>query len=167
MKPIAVVKVGGNSLQAAARRLPLLSGNLSIVALHGAGKQIDEALARKGIKSRKVNGLRVTGRESLRVVIEEMGKANRFLVAEIRKHGGKAEPVRNAFIAKKKSRQLGYVGEITAVNDAEILGCIAQGKIPVVMPIGYNGKQAYNINADTAARALALKIKPDKLILLN
>lgn len=166
-KPTAVIKIGGNSIAEACRHIPLLCRRMQLVVLHGAGKQIDAALARKGVKIRKINGLRVTDKETLEIVKSELEKANRRIVSGLGKSGINAKPVRRVFKAKKKSSELGYVGETVSVIVDEIKQCMMHQEVPVIIPLGYGKGCVYNINADVAARMLALKLRPEKFILLN
>jgi acetylglutamate kinase len=144
------------------------------VIVHGGGPQIGSMLDKLGIESRFEQGMRVTPAETMDIV--EMilsGKVNKEIVGMIAKAGGKAVGISgrdgNLLAAEQlhiAGVELGQVGNITAVDTSVIES--ASGFIPVIAPVGI-GKdgQAYNINADIAAGAVAAALKAEKLLLLT
>ena len=181
-----VVKYGGNALAAAGEERgadPLASFATDIVLMrsvgmrpvvvHGGGPQIGELMERLGKVPRFVDGLRVTDAETLdiaRMVL--VGKVNRDIVAAINVHGPLAVGVSGEDAgligASAKNPELGFVGEVSSINPDLLLRLIAEDLIPVVATIGSDETgQAYNINADTAAGALAAAIGATKLVYLT
>lgn len=153
---------------------------LKPIVVHGGGPDISTALNTMGIKSKFVNGLRVTDEDTIKVAQQVLvGKTNKEIVALLNKNGGRAVGVSGidgSFIECKKSYtevdgeqvDIGYVGEITHVKHCLIDHLADDQYIPVIAPIGVdeNG-QSYNINADTVAAAVAAAVKAEKLILLT
>ena len=156
------------------------------VVVHGGGPQINEFLKKMNIQSNYIQGMRVTDGVTMDVVeMVLVGKVNKEIVGLINYHGGKAvglsgrdgdlvkagkmrivkEQVENA---PPELIDLGRVGEVTEVNP-KILECLdAQGFIPVIAPVGVGEDgQAYNINADLVAGAIASRLDAAKLILLT
>jgi acetylglutamate kinase len=175
-----VVKYGGSAMRDASlmkgviRNVILLHlVGIRIVLVHGGGPEIDSWLARLGFEKKVINGLRVTDDATMEVVEMALaGRANKQLVAEIQKAGGRAIGLsgRDADLltAVQISPDLGRVGAITHVN-AEILTVTYEaGYIPVVCSVATDAShQALNVNADSAAGAIAGAIKANKLILLT
>ena len=174
---ILVVKYGGNAMindelkEAVMGDIVLLSLiGIKVVLVHGGGPEITELLGRIGKKSEFVNGLRVTDRETVDVVQMVLaGKVNKNLVNRIQNKGGKAIGLCGIdglmIVAKQQDEQLGYVGEITKVNVSPILDVLEKGYIPVVATVGCDSEgNTYNINADTAAAAIATALQAESLI---
>jgi acetylglutamate kinase len=175
---VVVVKYGGNAmaedLSLFAEDIVLLhSVGMRVVVVHGGGPQIGDLLARLDIESRFVDGLRVTDADTLDVVrMVLVGKVNRELVAGINVHGPLAVGVSgedSAFLqASARSAELGFVGDVDAVDPSLLLRLLDSGLIPVVATIGMDVEgQAYNINADTAAGAIAAALHAEKLVYLT
>ena len=183
---IVVVKYGGHALSSRATdgaRATLASFAQDIVLMssvgmrplvvHGGGPQIGELMARLGKVPEFRQGLRVTDAETLdiaRMVL--VGKVNRDIVAAINVHAPIAVGVSGEDAgligATQRSPELGYVGDVTHVNPAILERLLAQNLIPVVATIGSDeAGQAYNINADTAAGAIAEAVGATKLIYLT
>jgi acetylglutamate kinase len=152
------------------------------VVVHGGGPQIGEILQRLGKPSRFVKGMRVTDAETMEVVEMVLsGKVNKDLVRLINQHGGKAVGLSGkdgGLIRAKKLvmeaaelegvEDMGFVGEVVAVNADIILTLDRDDYIPVVAPIGVGEQgETYNINADLVASSVAIALKADKLILLT
>ena len=131
------------------------------IVVHGGGPQIGDLLKRIGKESNFVDGLRVTDAETLDVVrMVLVGKVNRELVAAINVHDplavGLSGEDASLLQAKQLRPDLEFVGEVTGVNTAIIERLMGQDLIPVIATIGVDSAgQAYNINADTAAAAIA------------
>lgn len=155
------------------------------VIVHGGGPEITSMLKRVNIESKFVGGLRVTDRETMEIAeMVLVGKINKDIVARINEYGGRAVGLsgRDASLLMAAKKQgsikgpdgvtekvdIGYVGEITKVNPDIVCTLIKEGYIPVVAPVamGLQG-ESYNVNADTAASALAAALKADKLIILT
>jgi acetylglutamate kinase len=175
-----VVKFGGNAMtspelskQFAEDVVLMHSVGIRIVVVHGGGPQIGELLGRLGITSEFRDGLRVTDAATLdvaRMVLE--GKVNSELVSSINVHGPHAIGLSGAdaglIRAYARNPDLGFVGEIASVNPHIIERLLAEEFIPVVSTIGADETgQAYNINADTVATAVAQAMKAEKLVYLT
>ena len=177
---IIVVKYGGNAMvnedlkTAVMRDVVLLSlVGVKVVLVHGGGPEISEMLQRVGKQSQFVDGLRVTDEETAEIVQMVLsGKVNKSLVRQIESIGGKAiglSGVDGGMIrASVKDERLGYVGEIEEVNADIIRDTLDRGYIPVVSTVGYdNDGHVYNINADTAAAAIAADLKAESMIAMT
>ena len=148
---------------------------IRVVVVHGGGSEISAMLEKLGKKSRFVNGLRYTDRETIDVVQMVLaGKVNKDLVQLLERHSGRAVGLcglDDGLLTAEKlsaSEDLGYVGEITKVNPAPIDNATQNGYVPVVAPIaGGAGGEVYNINADIAAARIAAELKAEKLILMT
>ncbi len=182
---IVVVKYGGNALAGAvespaaalasfASDIALLrSVGLKPVVVHGGGPQIGELMGRLGKQSEFRGGLRVTDRETLdiaRMVL--VGKVNREIVAAVNVHGpiavGLSGEDAGLLRAAPEDPALGFVGRVEAVNPDLPLRLVAESLVPVVATIGTDGTgQAYNINADVAAGAVAAALGATKLVYLT
>ena len=143
------------------------------VIVHGGGPQISRAMGQRGIEPQWVEGLRVTDDETLKVVQSTLiGEINPDIVRLINNHGSVATGVSgldaNLFVAEPEDERLGFVGKIKEVNVGLIQGLQSQGYVPVIAPIarGADGR-AYNLNADTAAGALASAMSASKLVFLT
>jgi acetylglutamate kinase len=179
-----VVKYGGNALAAASEGAdPLASFATDIVLMrsvgmrpvvvHGGGPQIGELMKRLGKVPQFVDGLRVTDAETLdiaRMVL--VGKVNRDIVSAINVHGplavGLSGEDAGLISAEARDPELGFVGNVASINPDLLLRLLAEDLIPVVATIGSDDTgQAYNINADTAAGALAAAVGAAKLVYLT
>jgi acetylglutamate kinase len=180
---VVVVKYGGNVLSGSndAKALKLFAEDIVLmrqvgmkpVVVHGGGPQIGELLAKLNIKSEFRNGLRVTDADTLDVArMVLVGKVNRDIVSAINTHGALAVGVSGEdarlIEVKPLDPELGFVGEITAINSTVIDRLLAEDLIPVIATIGVDEVgQAYNINADTAAGAIAAELQAEKLVYLT
>ncbi|MFN8022256.1 MAG: acetylglutamate kinase [Acidimicrobiales bacterium] len=180
---VVVVKYGGNALAGASDddALALFAEDLVLmravgmrpVVVHGGGPQISDLMTRLGKVTEFRNGLRVTDAETVdiaRMVL--IGQVNPQLVSSINVHGPIAVGVsgEDAGLIKATARdpELGFVGDVTAVNPTILEGLLANGFIPVVATIGTDETgQAYNINADTVAGAIAEALQAEKLVYLT
>jgi acetylglutamate kinase len=150
-------------------------GRLPII-VHGGGPAISETLTKLGIETEFVNGLRKTDEAVLDVVEMVLaGQINKLIVRRLGHAGAKvlglsgmdggllvSEPVGNA-------HEVGLVGRVTEVNSELIDGVVRLGYIPVIAPVGIgrDGMQRYNINADTAAGAVASQIGTERLVVVT
>jgi acetylglutamate kinase len=175
-----VVKFGGNAMTDAALSRQFAEDvvlmhtvGIRIVVVHGGGPQIGALLKRLGIESEFRDGLRVTDAATLdvaRMVLE--GKVSSEIVAAINVHGNYAVGLSGAdaglIRAYARDPDLGFVGDISSVNPHIIERLLAEEFIPVISTIGSDESgQAYNINADTVATAVAQAMKAEKLIYLT
>lgn len=175
-----VIKCGGSTLAA----LPdafyvelqqLQEDGTMPVIVHGGGPAISATLEKFNIPSQFVNGLRKTTEDVLDVVEMVLsGQINKQIVRKIQQHGAKAlglsgvdghlihaEPVSAA-------EQIGYVGDVTKVNVALLEQVIAAGYMPIIAPLGLDDAgQRYNINADTAAGAVASQLGVKQLVVVT
>lgn len=176
-----VVKFGGSVLDAVgsstiAEDLALLKGaGIDPVLVHGGGPEITRMLERLGKPSTFVHGLRVTDAETMEVVEMVLaGRANKSLVSAITQAGGRAVGLSGKdgrmLLARKYEADvdLGQVGEVAAVDPALVRAVSEDGYIPVIASIGIGvDGTSYNLNADTAAGALAVAVGASKFILLT
>ncbi len=175
-----VVKYGGNAMtdealaeSFAADIVLLHSVGIRVVVVHGGGPQIGDLMERLGKVSEFRDGLRVTDAETLdiaRMVL--VGKVNRDIVSSINTHGplavGLSGEDAGLIEAGLRNPDLGFVGDVKSVNPAIVESLLAQNLIPVVSTIGADlAGQAYNINADTVAGALAGALGAEKVIYLT
>jgi len=186
---VVVVKYGGNVLAAKPGRVAIdedealasfaedivlmRSVGMLPVVVHGGGPQIGALMRRVGKEVEFLDGFRVTDADTIDLVrMVLVGKVNRDIVSTINVHGALAVGLSgedaNLISATARSEALGFVGDVTGVDPTIVLQLLAQGLIPVVATIGTDDSgQAFNINADTAAGALAAALKSEKLIFLT
>ena len=174
---IVVVKYGGNAMineelkHDVMRDMVLLNLiGVKVVLVHGGGPEISAMLKRVGKESRFVDGLRVTDEETSEIVQMILaGKINKSLVAKLDNLGGRAMGIcgmdGGLIKARMIDERLGYVGEIVSVNPQPVLDLLEKDYIPVVSTIGCDETgHVYNINADTAAAAIAASLQAESLI---
>lgn len=175
-----VVKYGGNAMgdddlnRAFAADVALLSSvGLRVVVVHGGGPQISALSAQLGLEPRFVDGLRVTDAATLDAVrMVLLGQVNPRLVGLITAAGARAVGVAGTdgglLEARPSDPALGHVGEIERVDPALLDSLLDDGAVPVVATVarGADGDD-YNVNADTAAGAIAVALDADKLIYLT
>ena len=177
---ILVVKYGGNAMtdeglkQLVMRDMTLLQFvGIKVVLVHGGGPEISQTLKRMGIPSRFVGGLRYTDAETAEVVRMVLaGKVNKGLVHHLGLLGARAVGLSgidgNMLCCSKESDELGFVGKIERVDTDLILNCLSAGYLPVISTVGYDEQgNIYNVNADTAASAIAGALKAESLILMT
>ena len=175
-----VIKYGGSAMTSDELR-DSFAGDITLLSLvgikpvivHGGGPQITSAMSQSGIEPQWVDGLRVTDSETIRVVQSVLaGQVNPDIVRLLSGHGAVAAGVTGIdgglFKAIPKDERLGFVGQIESVDPTLVLGMLSQGIVPVVAPLalGADG-HAYNLNADTAAGALAEALGAAKLVYLT
>ena len=175
-----VVKVGGLPMTDPARTrslakdiLLLHSVGIRPVLVHGGGPQIDEQMARQGKSVERIDGLRVTDREALDIVrMVLVGKINRELVAAL----NMLEPVAvgvagedgRLLEATQIDPRLGFVGKVGKVRAGLLHALLDDGLVPIVSTVGADTEgQPYNVNADDAARAIAVAMGAEKIIYLT
>lgn len=151
------------------------------VIIHGGGPRIENMLDQLNLKSKFIDGLRVTDKNTMKIIEMVLsGSINKEIVMEINKEGGQAIGIsgKDALlvkatkvikkISKKSNEHLGFVGEPNKINKSFLLWCLESNFIPVISPIGV-GKdyQTFNINADTLAGSIAAEINSERLIMLT
>jgi len=182
-----VIKFGGNAMiddelkKAFAEDVVFLRhAGLRPVVVHGGGPQITHMLEKLGVESTFVAGYRVTTQEAMDVVRMVLtGQVQREIVGLINAHGtyavGLSGEDARTFVAQKREVivdgqviDIGLVGDVASVDPGFVHSLLAEGRIPVVSSVaaGSDG-QVYNVNADTAAAALAVALKAEKLIVLT
>jgi acetylglutamate kinase len=180
---LVVVKYGGHAMKdeaGFARDLVALQGlGVKPVVVHGGGPQIKAMLARLGVESEFVGGLRVSNAETVEVAEMVLGKLNKGLVAAIGAAGGRAvglsgkddRMIRARRVLAEGGVDIGFVGEAASVDVTLLKALVAMDPsvIPVVAPLGSGETDGltYNMNADTMAGAVAGALQADRLLLLT
>ncbi|MFA5060202.1 MAG: acetylglutamate kinase [Candidatus Omnitrophota bacterium] len=179
-RKIFLVKYGGSILEDATIRKHVLEDivflsyvGIRVILVHGGGQNINARLTEIGKKAEFHEGIRVTDKETLDIVCDELDKLNKKLVEEIKTLRGDVVGLRGhhniVHVQKKKaSRDLGFVGTITSVDQEAIETNLKKGQIVVMSPMGIGvDKQTHNVNADEVAGAIATSMKAEKLVLLT
>jgi acetylglutamate kinase len=183
-----VIKYGGSFMDSpdpnvrngVARDLVFLEAvEINPIVVHGGGKAITRAMEKAGLKANFIQGQRVTDEATVKIVDDVLSREiNPEVVATIKSLGGMAKGFAGPDIFKCRKIQvkdpagqdidIGYVGEVTEVNTAPLLECIAQGITPVISPTarGEDGK-IYNCNADVAAAQAAIALKAKRLVFMS
>jgi acetylglutamate kinase len=186
---IVVIKFGGNAMVSdelqrafAEDMVYLRTVGLRPVVVHGGGPQISAMLDRLGIASEFRGGYRVTSPEAMDVVRMVLtGQISRALVSAINEHGPLAAAVsgedaglfqgrRRGVVVDGEEVDLGLVGDVVGVDPAAVLAQLDAGRIPVVSSIAPDADapgQSLNVNADSAAAALAVALRAEKLVILT
>jgi acetylglutamate kinase len=184
---IVVLKYGGNAMIDEDLRLAfaqdvvfLRYAGLRPVVVHGGGPQISAHLDRLGMQSTFAAGLRVTTKETMDVVRMVLtGQVNREIVGLINAHGpfavGMSGEDANLLTARRMHAEvggeqvdLGQVGEVVAVNPGAVQALIADGRVPVISSVARSESgEVLNVNADTAAAAVAVELGAAKLVFLT
>jgi acetylglutamate kinase len=172
-----VVKYGGNAmsdLELFAQDVVLMRlVGMNPVVVHGGGPQISDLMRRLGKEPVFVDGLRVTDEETVDIVrMALLGKVNREVVGAINRHGpyavGLSGEDAGLITVRQRDPRLGFVGDVTRINTTVLDRQLAEDFIPVVAGIGVDGDgQAYNVNADTVAGAIAEALSAEKLVYLT
>ena len=144
---------------------------LTPTIVHGGGKRINIKLKELNIESTFIKGLRVTNKDTIKVVENVLVDFNKEIVNALKDKSCDAKSITtkeyNIITVKSERNELGFVGEPTEIK-VNVLNEIIQAKeIPVIAPIGLKDNQAFNINADTAAGAIAKKLKSRRLLLMT
>jgi acetylglutamate kinase len=151
------------------------------VVVHGGGPQIDAHLSRLGIRTQRVEGLRITDDHTMEVVEMVLGSINKEIVGLIGRHGGRAVGLSGVDDTLLRARKLaevktssgasvdtGRVGEIKAVRPEIIRSLVASGALPVIAPLAVDDDgRCLNVNEDTVAGALAAEMSAEKLLLMT
>ena len=145
---------------------------LSIVVVHGGGPRIKRELEKSNISTKFINGLRVTDEKIINIVEKVLIDFNNDIVNSLNEKGSKGVSIntktKNIIDVTPENEELGFVGIPEKINNNTINELIKNNQIPVVAPLGL-GKdaQAYNINGDTAAGAIAKSLKSRRLLLMT
>jgi acetylglutamate kinase len=190
---LTVIKLGGSAMEEPAALTATLqdvvfmeTAGMRPVLVHGGGKAIDRAMAAAGLQPRKVQGRRYTDTATLRLVVRTLLEENNAdLVKQIRALGGRAVGLHSGPLQSLFGRRLtlpgtegpidlGHVGHVSRVEGALLEDLCAGGVIPVVPSLavheqGEDGESGgwLNVNADTAAAAIAAELKAEKLVFLT
>ena len=177
---IVVIKLGGHAmsseeaLNSFARDIVLMKQvGMNPVIVHGGGPMINEMLVKLDIKSDFVNGKRVSDKAVVEVVEMVLsGKINKSIVQAVNNQGGKAVGLSgkdaNLMVCEFDNPELGFVGKPVEMHPEVLETFFASDNIPVVAPLGTGRKgETFNVNADTAAGAIAAALKADRLLLLT
>ena len=145
---------------------------LSILVVHGGGPRIKRELDKKKIQTKFINGLRVTDKEVIKIVEEVLIDFNNDIVNSLKKKGSQAisinTKINNIINVVPEKEELGFVGIPDKINVNIIEDIINKNQIPIVAPLGLDSNnQTYNINGDTAANAIAKKLKSRRLLLMT
>ena len=145
---------------------------LSIIVVHGGGPRIKRELDKKKIISKFINGLRVTDKNIIDTVEEVLIDFNKDIVSSLKKLGSDANSFHtkndNIIEVKPERKELGFVGIPKKINLNLIEETLSKNKIPIIAPLGLGeNNQTFNINGDTAASAIAKKLKARRLILMT
>ena len=180
---IIVVKYGGAAMtdpslkESFSRDIALMKQvGINVVVVHGGGPQIDKELKKFNIQRNFVDGIRVTDRDTIEVVANTLNDlVNKEIVSLINNNGGNSIGIakdNNSVVKvkkyKSKDKDYGYVGEIVDVDSNYLYDLMKSNYIPVIAPLGFDENQnIYNINADSAASAIASFLSAEKLIFLT
>ena len=142
------------------------------VIIHGGGKRISNKLNEAGIKSDFINGLRVTDAKSIIVVEEVLNEFNIEILDALKKNDcdgqGITNKQNNILLVKQENQDLGFVGFPKEIDQSIIEQIVSKKKVPVIAPLGLDeNNQVFNINADTAAGAIAKKLNARRLIIMS
>ncbi len=142
------------------------------IVIHGGGKRISNKLNENGIKSDFINGLRVTDKKSISIVEEVLNNFNKEIAESLKKNKCDSQSItnkqNNILMVKQEKKELGFVGTPTEINLSIIEQIVDEKKVPVIAPLGLDkNNQVYNVNADTAAGAIAKKLNARRLIIMS
>ena len=142
------------------------------IVIHGGGKRISTKLNENGIKSDFINGLRVTDKKSISIVEEVLNNFNKEITESLKKNKCDSQSItnkqNNILMVKQEKKELGFVGTPTEINLSIIEQIVDEKKVPVIAPLGLDkNNRVYNVNADTAAGAIAKKLNARRLIIMS
>ena len=178
-KEIIVIKYGGNVLidrnifDNFIEDISILNKlGLSIIVVHGGGPRIERQLKKEKIQTKFINGLRVTDKKVINIVEDVLIDFNKDIVNSLKKKGSQAisinTKINNIISVTPDKPELGFVGVPDKINTDIIKDAINKNQIPIVAPLGLDkNKQTYNINGDTAASAIAKKLRSRRLLLMT
>jgi acetylglutamate kinase len=175
-----VIKYGGSAMEDAdlahlfAQDVVLMRlVGMNPVVVHGGGPQISDLMRRLGKEPKFVDGLRVTDAETVDIVrMALVGKVNREIVASVNQHGSYAVGLSGEdaglITVDQRDDKLGFVGDIRRIDPSILERLLREELIPVVATVGVDeAGQAYNVNADTVAGAIAESLRAEKLVYLT
>ena len=181
-RKIVVVKYGGSAMLDEELKANVIKDVVLLklvgfkpIIVHGGGKEISRWVGKVGMEAKFVNGLRVTDKDTMEIAEMVLGKVNKELVTLVQSLGVKAVGIsgkdggllqcRKKF---SKGEDIGFVGEVTAVQPKILQDLLEKDFLPIVFPVGYDENFAtYNINADDAACAIAEAVHAEKLAFLS
>ena len=178
-KELIVIKYGGNVLidrnifNNFIEDISVLNKlGLAIIVVHGGGPRIERKLKEENIQTKFINGLRVTDEKVISIVEDVLIDFNKDIVNSLLKKGSEAVPItskiNNIINVVPDNKELGFVGIPETINIEFLKDTINKKKIPVIAPLGVDkDKNTYNINGDTAASAIAKKLKSRRLLLMT
>jgi acetylglutamate kinase len=142
------------------------------IIIHGGGKRISVKLNEAGIKSNFINGLRVTDEKSINIVEEVLNTFNREITNALKNNGCDSQGItnkqNNILVVEQENNKLGYVGTPKEINQSTIELIVKEKQVPVIAPLGLDkDNKVFNINADTAAGAIAKKLNARRLIIMS
>ena len=142
------------------------------IIVHGGGKRISNKLNELGIKSNFIKGLRVTEKETIEVVEQVLIEFNSEIIEALKEQQCDSQTINsrenNIITVVQENAELGFVGTPSNINKSMIDKIVDEKKVPVIAPLGLDeNNQTYNINADTAAGAIAKKIEARRLIIMS
>ena len=142
------------------------------IIVHGGGKRISNKLNELGIKSNFIKGLRVTEKEIIEVVEQVLIEFNSEIIEALKEQQCDSQTINsrenNIMTVVQENNELGFVGTPSNINKSMIDKIVDEKKVPVIAPLGLDeNNQTYNINADTAAGAIAKKIEARRLIIMS
>ena len=145
---------------------------ISIVVIHGGGPRIKRELDKSNIQSKFIRGLRVTDENMIKIVESVLIEFNNDIVNSLKENGSEAISIHtkknNIIEVSQESLELGYVGIPQKINNSILEDILKQKKIPIISPLGLgSNNQAFNINGDTAAGAVAKSLKSRRLLLMT
>ena len=144
---------------------------LSIVVIHGGGPRIKRELDKSNIQSNFIRGLRVTDEKIINIVEDVLIDFNKDIVDSLKEKNIEAISIhtqKNCVIeVVPESKELGFVGKPNKINNDLIKELLEKSIVPIISPLGLKDYQAYNINGDTAAGAIAKSLKARRLILMT
>jgi acetylglutamate kinase len=177
---VIVIKLGGHAMTDSAAMTNFAQDivlmkqcNLNPIIVHGGGPAITEFLEKMNVKTKFLDGKRITDKESIPIIEMVLsGSVNKSIVSAINSQGGKAVGLSgkdaNLMICDPDNPELGFVGKPTQINPGILKSFLASDFIPIIAPIGIGANgQTYNVNADTAAGAIAAALLADRLLLLT
>ncbi len=176
---VIVIKYGGSALTSRKKRQGVLEdiifmslAGMKPVLVHGGGPFISKKLKQSKLKTKFIEGLRVTKDREIKIIEDVLTRINGRIVKEIRALGGKAQCVAGNKVIKvrrhRKFKELGFVGEVRFIDSAKVENICSREIIPVISPLGLGRDgEVYNINADQASAHVARALSAEKLVLLT
>jgi len=145
---------------------------LSIIVVHGGGKNIKKKLDELNIESKFIDGLRVTDKITIKVVEEALLELNSEIINNLKNLQTNVESIaphnKNIIKIKPEKKELGFVGIPKEINKEVLLNIVREKKIPIIVPMGIGeDRNIYNINADVAAGTIAKELNSRRLLLMT